>query len=355
MSAEPSPAGAPLLADIAQRWQAADGLLPVPDGLPPALDGLPPAPDGRPPGSPVPESDSQCRAVFTVPGVGGRPSAVGACEHWHGDLESLELTWGAARRFQLTARVGGPDVGAALDGLLQSWRVHLADLPGVDDPDSAAVVMWPSRDIDGIQALLGHGLAPRSVVAARRASRPLDDSGNPARGADAAPAAPAAPGFGVRRAGRQDADTVVRLGLAVIRFDAHFGGVVERPSTASALRAEMLTLLAEPEPWIWLASRDGKPAGVLIGEPPPVQWIAPLCGVAPVAYNMLTFVSPADRGSGMAQALVRSFHDAADTAGVPATLLHYENANPLSAPFWARHGYRPLWTSWEARPACTMR
>lgn len=333
MSVPPRSADTPLLADINRRWQAADGLLPV---------------------AAAPEPDSQCGAVFTVPGADGRPSAVGACEHWHGDPESLELTWGAARRFQLTARVGGPDVGAALDGLLQLWRVHLGAVPGVDDPDSAAVVMWPSRDIDGIRALLDHGLAPRSVVAARQAaaSRVLDGSRYPAGGAYLAPAPPA---FDVSRARPEDADAVAGLGLEVIRYDAHFGGVVERPSTARALRAEMVMLLAEPEPWIWLARRDGKPVGVLIGEPPPVQWIAPLCGVAPVAYNMLTFMSPADRGSGLARALVRSFHDAADTAGVPLTLLHYEHANPLSAPFWARHGYRPLWTSWEARAACTMR
>ena len=88
---------------------------------------------------------------------------MGACEHWHGDPESLELTWGAARRFQLTARVGGPDVGAALDALLRRWRVHLGEVSGVDDPDSAAVVLWPSRDIDGIRALLDHGFPPRSV------------------------------------------------------------------------------------------------------------------------------------------------------------------------------------------------
>jgi len=47
--------------------------------------------------------------------------------------------------------------------------------------------------------------------------------------------------------------------------------------------------------------------------------------------------------------------ESADAVGALATLLHYEQTNPLSAPFWARHGYRPLWTSWEARPACTMR
>jgi hypothetical protein len=114
-------------------------------------------------------------------------------------------------------------------------------------------------------------------------------------------------------------------------------------------------MLAEPQPWIWLVEQDQRPVGVLIGEPPPAQWIAPFVGVAPVAYNMLTWVSPADRGAGVAAALVGCFHEASEAAGVPATLLHYEQTNPLSAPFWARQGYRPLWTSWEARPACTMR
>jgi GNAT superfamily N-acetyltransferase len=162
-------------------------------------------------------------------------------------------------------------------------------------------------------------------------------------------------GFGVRRADPGDIDTAVRLGLEVIRYDAHFGGVVQRPSTAAALRAETAAMLAEHEPWIWLAERDGDAVGVLIGERPPALWIAPLSGLDPVAYNMLTFVSAADRGTGVAAALVRSFHNAADVAGVRVALLHYEQTNPLSAPFWARQGYRPLWTSWEARPARTMR
>jgi len=160
----------------------------------------------------------------------------------------------------------------------------------------------------------------------------------------------------VRQASRADIDTVVRLGLEVIRYDARFGAVVERPSTAAALRAETAAMLAEPEPWTWLAERDGTAVGVLIGErPQAAHWIAPLVGSTPVAYNMLTFVSSADRGTGVAAALAGSFHDAAELAGVPVTLLHYEVSNPLSAPFWARQGYRPLWTSWEARPACTMR
>ncbi len=30
---------------------------------------------------------------------------------------------------------------------------------------------------------------------------------------------------------------------------------------------------------------------------------------------------------------------------IAATLLHYAPANPVSAPFWATQGYRPLWTA----------
>ena len=292
----------------------------------------------------MPDPDRLCGAVFSVPDADGRPIALGGCEHWHGEPESLELSWGAARRFQLTACVGGPDPGVALDELLQLWCAHLAAASGADDPDSAAVVVWPSRDVDGIRTLLRRGFAPRSVVAARRAS-PASHGQLP----------PAPTGFDIRRASPADVDTVTRLGLEVIRYDAHFGGVVDRPSTVAALRAEMAAILAEPAPWIWLAEREGCAIGVLIGEQPPARWIAPLVGAGPVAYNMLTFVSHADRGSGVAAALVGYFHEAARKTGVPVTLLHYEQTNPLSAPFWARQGYRPLWTSWEARPACTVR
>jgi GNAT superfamily N-acetyltransferase len=288
-------------------------------------------------------------------GADGRPQAVGTCEHWHGAPDSLELTWGAARRFQLAVRVGGPNVAAALDGLLGLWRVHLAGLAETDDPDSAAVVSRPSRDVDGITTLLRRGFAPRSVVAAR-AARPSPDPRAPVDGDGRRHAACAPSGIRIRRAGPADIDAVLRLGLEVIRYDAHFGGVVERPSTAAALRAETAEMLAEPEPWTWLAEQDRTPVGVLIGEgPQAAQWIAPMVGRSPAAYNMLTFVCPADRGAGVAPALVCTFHDAADSAGVSVTLLHYEQTNPLAAPFWGRQGYRPLWTSWEARPACTLR
>jgi GNAT superfamily N-acetyltransferase len=280
--------------------------------------------------------------------------AAGSCEHWAGTPGSLDLTWGAARRFRLTAWTAGPDVAGALDRLLAAWRDHLAGASGADGDDTAAVVTWASRDVGGVQALLRHGLVPISVVAARRTSshagRSADDA---ARGG---PAAAGRPDLRIRRAGLADIDTVVRLGLEVVRFDALCGGVIERPETAGALRREATGWLAEPESWIWLAERDGAAIGMLAAErPESAGWIAPMARPSPVAYLSLMFVSPAERGSGVGAALAGQLRGTVEAAGVPVTLLHYEQANPLSVPFWSQQGYRPLWTSWEARPARTLR
>ena len=49
-----------------------------------------------------------CGADLTVVSEAGVPVAAGRCEHWAGEPGSLDLTWGAARRFQLTAVGGRP-------------------------------------------------------------------------------------------------------------------------------------------------------------------------------------------------------------------------------------------------------
>jgi GNAT superfamily N-acetyltransferase len=309
-------------AQVARRWQAIDPLLPTPAPLPPG-----------------------CDTVLTVTGADGQPAATGTCEHWVGDAESLELSWGAARRFQLAPQIAGPDVAGALDGLLSQWRDHLAAVPGAGDEDSAALVTWPSRDIHGIRTLLRRGLAPMDVIAARLTGR------HPADLPDAPPR-----DWRIRRAGLADIDAVARLGVEVIRFDAHFGGVTERPGTAAAMRREAAGLLAGPEPWTWLAERDGIAVGMLAAQrPEAADWIAPMVGLAPAAYLMLMFVLPGERASGVGAALTAQLHRDVEAAGVAVALLHYEQSNPLSVPFWSQQGYRPLWTSWAARPAGTIR
>jgi hypothetical protein len=313
-----------IIAEVTPRWHGLDPLLPDPVAPP-----------------------ADCGAGLIVTGPDGQPTAVGACEHWEGKLDDLDLAWGAARRFQLTAWTAGPDMGAALDQLLSLWRDHLASLPGTAAQDTAAVVTWPCRDIGGIAALMRHGLAPIGVVAARMTGRHAQSAGGPGTEHQ---------DLQIRRATPADIDTVVRLGIDVIRFDAHFAGVIERPSTAAALRQEAAGLLAGPECWTWLAERDGTVAGMVAAQrPESAGWIAPMVRQAPAAYLMFGFVLPAERASGIGARLAARLHRDIEDAGVAVTLLHYEQTNPLSVPFWSQQGYRPLWTSWEAKPARTLR
>jgi GNAT superfamily N-acetyltransferase len=322
-----------------RRWQAIDPLLPAP-----------PVPPG-------------CGANLVVTGASGQPVAAGACEHWEGAPDSLEPSWGAARRFQLSAAIAVPDVADALDRLLSLWRDHLACVPGTDGDDTAAMVTWPSRDIEAVAALQRHGLVPAEVIAARGVGRDPAGraAGRPPPAADSAgypetAAEKAGNGVRIRRATPADVDVVARLGLEVIRFDAHFGKVTERPGTAAAMRREAAGLLAGPQAWTWLAERDDVVAGMVSAErPESAGWIAPMVRAAPVAYLELMYTLPHERGTGIGAALVAALHRDIDASSAAVTLLHYEQINPLSAPFWSQQGYRPLWTAWEVRPARGIR
>jgi GNAT superfamily N-acetyltransferase len=299
-----------------------------------------------PPGRATPH----CGAPLSIADQAGK-AVTGQCEHWAAEPGSLDLSWGAARRFQLSATIASPGVAAGLGRLLAQWRDHLALVPEAGEEDAAAIVAWPSRDADGVLTLLRHGFDPLEVLAARTAPR--------RRNAEplATAVAHGVPGgrvglLRVRRAGPPDADVVARLAAEVIRFDSRFGAVNERPDTLAALRREAAGLLAGPEPWAWLAERSGEPVGLLAAQrPEAAHWIAPMVRPAPAAYLMLMFVDPAERGSGIGGRLVAEFHREADATGVAVTLLHYEQLNPLSVPLWSRHGYRPLWTTWQATPA----
>jgi GNAT superfamily N-acetyltransferase len=303
-----------------RRWQAIDPLLPAVTGWTPG-----------------------CGAVLAVYGADQDLVAAGSCVHWTAEPGSLDLVEGAAQRFLLTPYITGADVLTSLDTLLSQWRDHLAAVPDAANEDTAAVICWPSRDVAGVRALVAHGLTPLGVIAACSAGR------RPAGVADCPP------GIRIRRATPADLDVVTRMAMEVVRFDAQFGGVIERPGAAEALRAELAGLL-EDEAWTWLAERDGDPVGLLIAERPEVaEWIAPQTSASPVAYLLALFVVPAERGAGLGTALTRYLHRSAAAAQVSVIVLQYEQVNPLSVPFWGAQGYRPLWSTWEARPARMLR
>jgi len=314
---------------VARRWQAIDPLLPDPAALP-----------------------TGCGAPLVVNGDNGRLAGLGVCVHHHVPADSLNQTWGAADRFTLVPRLAGQDVAAPAGVLVSQWRDHLAGVAAACGADTSATVVWPSSDITGIQALLSHGLQPLTVIAARsRPNTPLgsyaSQGPHPQRGAF---------GVTIRLAGPADEERVLDLELRLIRYDMQFGGPVWRPATAKLVRDEIHGSLARRAAWTWLAERAGYAVGLLVAQPPEeAGWIAGMTGPSPAAYLQTMFVDARERGTGIGSALVRHLHGQLDAAGVAVTLLHHSQVNPLSAPFWYRMGYRPLWTSWEARPASALR
>jgi ribosomal protein S18 acetylase RimI-like enzyme len=303
-----------------RRWQAVDPLLPAVASLTPG-----------------------CGAELAVYGQDGGLAAAGSCVHWTAEPGSLDLIEGPPRRFLLMPYLTGSAVSTALDTLLSRWRDHLAAVPEAAAEDTAAVIRWPSRDVAGVRALVAHGLTPLGVTAARSARRaPSVVAGCP-------------PGVRIRRATPADLDLVLAMTMEVLRFDAYFGGVLEPPGAEQGLRAQLAGQL-EHDPWTWLAERDGGPVGLLTAErPQAAAWIAPRTSGSPVAYLLAQWVAPADRGAGVGAALTWQFHRSAEAAGVRVILLEYALFNPLSVPFWGRQGYRPLWSTWEVRPARLLR
>jgi GNAT superfamily N-acetyltransferase len=356
---------------VGRRWQGLDRFLPSRAELP----------DG-------------CAAPFVTAGGNGRPAGLAVCRHEYVPAATLNQTWGMAARFSLIVRLREADTDAALDDLLGQWRGHLASLPEAGAGDTAAMISWPSRDVTGINALLRHGLqaltviavrsgsstagpAPGAALAADGAGPAASDAGHIANGAGhiangaghtangaghtangaghtANGAGPA--GLAIREAGPRDLDAVTELELGVIRYDALFGAAVVRPATEALVRAETQAALAARPAWAWLAERDGRPVGLVHVQPPgPSGWIAGMARGGTTAYLQTMFVRPGERGAGIGAALVRHAHAVLDARGVQTTLLHYAQLNPLSAPFWNRMGYRPLWTGWEVRPATALR
>src|SRR5262249_51913540 len=258
MSAMAGNAGTSIGSLVMQRWREIDPLLPVPGPLP-----------------------LGCGAEVIIAGGTGDPPAAATCEHFEATPGSPDAAWGTAHKSQLAPQITGPDIGGTLDRLLGQWRDHLAGLPGTGSQDTAAVVNWPSRDIDGVKALVRRGFAPLGVVAARTTGRhPGDPAGRTVPGGEGRQR-PGPARVPVRRAGPADIDPGVRLGLEVIRYDAHFGNGGERPDTVAALRHEADGMLAGPQPWTWLAERDGQAIGLAAAQRPELAgWIAPLVGQA---------------------------------------------------------------------------
>jgi GNAT superfamily N-acetyltransferase len=306
-----------------------------------AVDALLPAA-----GVPAAAYGTMAEELLTVPGAAGvaRASTV--------DPESMESCWGTLRIHSLVmARAGGgtgdgPDAAArAMAGLLARWQAHVAAQPFDDHGESSAVLSWPSRDTVMTKLFLSHGLLPAVVVGARAGGRPMA----PARLPE---------GVSIRPLRERDVAGAAALQLAVVAWDSQFGGVHLRPSTPARSRDEVLAQLGGDPVRAWVAEQAGEILGyVSIEWPDHAGWVTGLAAGdrSRTAYLGCMSVQAGRRSGGIGAALAAHVHGHLDAAGVQLTLLHYAALNPLSAPFWARCGYRPLWTTWEAIPHTALR
>ncbi len=309
----------------------------------PALDSALPA------GYPLPRDGEPIMARLS-----GGDTVAGLVTHAHHPTGSPQRLWSAADTYELFPLVGHrPQEG--MDALLRAWREQFA---GRDVPDdSSCVVAWPSRDVAATRALLDHGLVPLSCLAVRLPERPAAESEPSGR-------------VTVRRAGPSDLEAVVELTLAELEYASLVGASALRPDAATLKRnAAHVRLNASgaaprdrggtghgPDP-VWLAERDGTP--VAVAE---CGWVHAGSGLSghrltsgPWAYVNCLSVRESERGSGVGRQLMTVAHAEFARAGVVGSYLYYNPPNPLSSVFWARQGYRPLWTMWEIRPANALR
>ncbi|MEO3798892.1 GNAT family N-acetyltransferase [Nonomuraea sp. B1E8] len=302
-----------------------------------------------------------------LPGAGGvrleTRDAAGLASVDRIDRDDLRASWSPLVVHRLQARVGGPDPEAALGGLLDRWMAGLRD-PG---PGQALAVSWPSRDTAPVRALAVRGFAPISVAAVRRlgersantpgARPPHERSANTPAARPPRERSANTPGAGrlgerevgapaVRRATADDAEAVVRMYERLVAYDAQFGWVAVRDSTPARIK-ELVAAEVLPLEWCWVAETGGRPVGCVIVQPPGrSRWIGKDVRDSPVAYLGVMYVEPAWRGRGVGAPLVDVAHRHASERGVSSMMLHHALPNPLSTPFWARRGYRPLTTQW---------
>lgn len=268
------------------------------------------------------------------------------------------------REHRLRARAAGPDVAGAVTALLAAWSGRVGQDPGTPPDgdgvpqvgpaprDHGMVLLWPSRDVEAVAALAAHGMRPTVHLAARRGTA----TGVAGRG-------PA--GVVVRDATPDDVPALVEHQLAELAYDELVGAARVRPGARAHLTTQVAGAVANPATTFLVATApptdargivpkagtgDEEVLGVVAVEPPERSGaVAGTVTTGPVAYLVLLHVTDAARGAGVGGALV----DAAlarvrEPVGPAAVvLLHHGVLNPLSAPFWARQGFRPVLTTWE--------
>lgn len=299
--------------------------------------------------------DSQLpdRSFATADGVliersSGRISAAGVPSRVTLGADDPAALWGALQRDHLELRWDG-DQGA-LETLLSRWveRVE-GDLGPEDEWETAMELVMPARDSAAAIPLLAHGFAVVGTIGIRLGRRGSD--------AAAAEARLNAGGYVLRQASPADVPILSQLDAELLAHDSQHGSVTIRPGAAAILADGIRERLEQDPEWTWLLEKQGEVAGYLSiefnRERHRAECSSAPGGVSapPVGYIQAMYLREEVRGAGIGESVVEFGHGRLEAAGVERILLAYASINPRSGPFWCRMGYRPLWFSWQRRPA----
>ncbi|GAA5116045.1 GNAT family N-acetyltransferase [Haloechinothrix salitolerans] len=243
----------------------------------------------------------------------------------------------------LLGDTGAEGMAAALDGLRRWFDAEVAaeELSGTD---TAVELYWPSRDVDVAPALFRHGFVPLSVLAVRAHRQSAGTS-------------PASDSVAVRGATLSDLDELVALQHEELSYSLRVIGGTMRDNATELITTSMRRSVYFSGR-VLLAESDGVAVGAAdcgVARAARGTWIQHRLPPGQWGYIGTLSVSSDARGTGVGTALVDAAHQILDADTERGVFLFYDLANPLSAVFWPRKGYRPLWTKWVCKPAALLR
>ena len=188
-------------------------------------------------------------------------------------------------------------------------------------------VCLPSADKTALDAWFSLGFGQESIYGLRAIEQPMQVD------------QPAA--LEIRQATPEDCESVLRLREGLDRSEA--GAPIWRPylpERDSARPADVARTLANPANTCWLATIDGRDAGMMLFEPHEagIDW-PERCIHLDEAY-----VEPDLRGRGVGSVLLRHGLNWARNSGYERCIVDWLAPNLLGARFWLSSGFRPLMT-----------
>ncbi|MFT4232856.1 MAG: GNAT family N-acetyltransferase [Leucobacter sp.] len=281
---------------------------------------------------------------------GDQVRAVGLTSLQHLDAGDGEALWGALHRAGLELCWDG-DL-EALGELLDGWIAEAAPRlvqgePGdpreIDPWETSFDLKVPARDTGLVQPLLSRGFSVVTVEAIRLGDRGGDAARTLERLAGA--------GLSLRPATSDDLPLLGELDSELLDHDCRHGRITRRPNAEAVLRAGIEERLRLDPELTWMIEQRGEPIGYLSIESGRDHYLERAAPGGRLAFLQAMYLRPQVRGSGLGEAVVEFAHGSLAEAGYERIMLDYAALNPRSGPFWCRMGYRPLWHTWQRRPA----